>query len=675
MSSAEQPRKIIVDETLTITHLINERHADLEVLGASVEADADRLLVAGDNIAAIHLYETLDPKTRPLREKLSFAMWAQGISEAWDALTLDFASTSLDGIVMQIRAFGGVMHSADVDDSWLAVLVDTILARDDIKPREPLLAVTIFLAASMSRNRFSEALYPESCAKAASELKRMNSKFSDCMEAFTLANRARFQPPANAELYEVVKRLDPSTCPVLGFGFSAAVTAKNKEVAKAFARELCHRYPDHPRLLHTIAIAAIQARDPSIIEEAPEVLRQGCWVIPEVQLLVALDKKDGPAVVKAIEKLPAGSEPRLSSEDAILEPFLRLPWLNWNLGTWSIFPSLLGDWCSELVAVMPAGELRDNVLMECTFLGEAELEQLTPAICELFDRKPTSDVFYLLPDGLPLDRVSPNAVAQHILDAATEDEPYCSLVDPEFNPDLKPLFSLGVIDHLLSKVQELPQERRADCLRVLTAWGLVQRPERHVKFTFEQRLDGNGLPTGMLDHLEAIRLTIQSATGEQAVFIQAMLEDLSVQAKRSTTVAAEESEVVQAINEVIGLKSRSLTEVGHKRIGDLVNRYGAAKLLSGLRALIKNSDLDQKEGLIDILSKHMAKEQGSLAGRRSYLAGILRKRLVNLRSNWLDQQVSECIKLGIDVEQMIELAKTVTTWDDWTVGLGQLRPY
>lgn len=105
--------------------------------------------------------------------------------------------------------------------------------------------------------------------KAASELKRVNSKFSDCMEAFELVKRAKVHPPASPELDEIVKKLVPSTCPVLGFGFSAAVLVKNREAAKAFVRELCHRYPNHPRLLHTVANAAIQARDPSIIQEAP----------------------------------------------------------------------------------------------------------------------------------------------------------------------------------------------------------------------------------------------------------------------------------------------------------------------------------------------------------------------------------------------------------------------
>lgn len=53
----------------------------------------------------------------------------------------------------------------------------------------------------------------------------------------------------------------------------------------------------------------------------------------------------------------------------------------------------------------------------------------------------------------------------------------------------------------------------------------------------------------------------------------------------------------------------------------------------------------------------------------------LRKRLKNLRSHWLDQQVSEAMARGIDIEQMIDLAKGVNSWDAWSEGLARLVPY
>lgn len=67
--------------------------------------------------------------------------------------------------------------------------------------------------------------------------------------------------------------------------------------------------------------------------------------------------------------------------------------------------------------------------------------------------------------------------------------------------------------------------------------------------------------------------------------------------------------------------------------------------------------------------------QGGLSGRHAYRVGILRKRLKNLKSNWLDQQVSESMARGVDIEQMMDLAKNVNSWDDWRSGLADHRPY
>ncbi len=33
------------------------------------------------------------------------------------------------------------------------------------------------------------------------------------------------------------------------------------------------------------------------------------------------------------------------------------------------------------------------------------------------------------------------------------------------------------------------------------------------------------------------------------------------------------------------------------------------------------------------------------------------------------------MKRGVDIEQMIELAKTVTSWGEWEQGIDSLRPY
>ena len=132
---------------------------------------------------------------------------------------------------------------------------------------------------------------------------------------------------------------------------------------------------------------------------------------------------------------------------------------------------------------------------------------------------------------------------------------------------------------------------------------------------------------------------------------------------------------MEAINEILSLRSHHLNEVGLKRVSELTKRYSASRLLVGLRELAKVSTTTLGTDVVDALANHMVRQQGSLTNRRSYLAAILRKRLVNLRSNWLDQQVSDCMNRGIDIEQMITLAKGVATWDDWSQGLEKLRPY
>lgn len=111
-------------------------------------------------------------------------------------------------------------------------------------------------------------------------------------------------------------------------------------------------------------------------------------------------------------------------------------------------------------------------------------------------------------------------------------------------------------------------------------------------------------------------------------------------------------------------------------ITHLANRYGAARFLQGLDTLMKSPDFNPETDYdLPALSKMLVSLQGALQGRRAYLAGVLRKRLKNLRSHWLDQQVSESMARGVDIEQMIDLAKGVNSWDAWTEGLARLTPY
>lgn len=603
-------------------------------------------------------------------------MWVLGIDKAWDVLTLDYGATSFEGLVMQLRAFCGVIWRNDVDDAWLKDFVLTIIARDDLTSKDAMLAATIYVSASLSRNHLRKELYPEVCVDAVRALKELKSRFYPCIEAFALGQKAQLNDVYSSALIDLVSKLEPSKTPVIGFGFVAALRAKNLHVAKTFVSELCRRYQHHPHLSNTVAVAAVQARDPGMLDDAAEDVRNAALQLAEVQLLVAMTARNTSAVEKALSGYASTpKDKKLRVLPVILEPFLKLSWKPWDIGTWDVHPSLAADWCVELVALLPAGEARDSLLMECGVATESDMELLLPFLCDLFNRKPTVEVADLFPDSVPFDGVSACALARFIFEHAIEDDPYCSLVDPEFAPEISVLIERGVTEQLMILVRQLPEDQRLACVRTLTSWGLLEAPESLVTFVFEQGLRGNSLPQNVQENLSSIRLAIQKSTPDQVIFIQSILDELSIDAKRSTSLAAEDSVVLSAFDEVLSLKDRSLTEHGKRRVKDLVKRYGAAKLLIGLRDITKQPQSVTKENLVDTLSKLMVLKQGGLPGRRSYLAGILRKRLVNLKGVWLDQQVSECINKGIDVEQMIELAKTVTTWDEWSVGLSRLKPY
>lgn len=149
---------------------------------------------------------------------------------------------------------------------------------------------------------------------------------------------------------------------------------------------------------------------------------------------------------------------------------------------------------------------------------------------------------------------------------------------------------------------------------------------------------------------------------------------LSARAAERISLAVGHEVSIRAYNDFVS--PARLTEYGEGRVRTLAKRYGAAGVLQGLDALITNPEFNpETDRELPALSIMLVKLQGGLSGRRAYLAGILRKRLKNLKSHWLDQQVSEVMVRGVDIEQMIDLAKNVNSWDDWSDGLAGLRPY
>ncbi|MGE8066176.1 hypothetical protein [Pseudomonas sp. NPDC089569] len=677
MGSAEARTKIKVENTLTTGQIMRGRYSDFDVQGSSIEADGDRLLLDHNFDEALNVYQRIENPGRSLREKIAYCLWVLENETAWAALGDGLESTTEDGIAMELRAFAMTMFKSGASDTPIADLVDCVLARKDQLPSAiQLLSSAIYVAVSMRLDRTEGLpLYPASCEKAVTALREMSKPYADCMEAFALARQISMHQTAPQPLNDLIEQMDLTVCPVLGFVFTAAVQAANTGVARKVVSELCRRFDQHPNLTATVAMAAIHACDLELLEVLPEPLREVAMELPELQVLQAMNNADTDALVAAIRKVENGDGPFLSQDMAIRERLLNVTFRRWDTGTWRIPHSLLGEWGPRIVPLLPAGDLRDEILVEAACMGGNDLTPLTSFFCELFNRKPTSANFSLMYDGLPLDQLDDQALTQYIFDEATSEYPYCGMLDPEFEPDLEPFFKRGITDALTARADVLTGNAKDEYLRVLSQWGLIRRPESVVAFNFERRLMGSDLPEGLLEHLESIRTSIGGASGSQLVYLQSLLDKLSAEIGRATPVAAAEETVAAAINEILSLRSHHLNELGLKRVSELTKRYGAPSLLAELRALAKVSTTTLGTDVVDALAKHMVRQQGTLATRRSYLAGILRKRLVNLKSNWLDQQVSKGLNRGIDIEQMIELAKGVDTWDDWLAGLEQLRPY
>jgi len=677
MESAETRTRIMVENTLTTGQVMQGRFSDFDVLGTSIEADGDRLLLARKFDEALDIYQSIESPGRPLREKMAYVLWALGNDAAWSILGDGLASTSEDGIAMELRAFAMTMFNSGASDEPIADLVECVLARiEELPSAILLLSSAIYVAVAMRVSRQEGLpLYPASCARAVTALREMSKPHADCMEAFALARQIHIHKTDAQPLQDVIEHIDLTKCPVLGFVFTAAVQVDNKKIARKVISELCTRFEGHPNLTATVALAAIRAGELDLLEDLPAPLREVAMTIPGLQVLEAVASGDTNALVAAIRKVQSDDGPLLTSDMAIHERLLKITWRQWDIGTWGQPHSLLAEWATKLVPILPAGDLRDWILVEAGSLGVIGMESLTSYFCELFNRKPTAENLTLMNVDLPLDQLSDQALTQHIFDEATADHPYCSLVDPEFGPDLEPFFRRGIADALIARSATLAGNAKDDYLRVLSQWGLIRRPEGFVAFDFERRLLGNDLPKGVLGYLESIRATMGGASGSQLVFLQSQLDKLSAEIGRATPVAAAEETVVAAINEILDLQSHHLNEVGVKRVSVLTKRYGAPRLLVELRELAKVSDTTLGTDVVDALAKHMVRVQGTLSTRRSYLAAILRKRLVNLKSAWLDQQVSKCLNGGIDIEQMIELAKCVDTWDEWIKGLENLHPY
>lgn len=676
MESVDKPIGKAASNTLTIAQIMNEKWQDLEVLGHCAEAQGDRLLLKHEFAGALEAYSAIVAPDRVQREKIAFTDWRLGVWDSWESLGEDYAETSEEGLVIQLRSLASAHRMPDFAEH-VSGMIDCVLLRQEELPNAArLLFGLAYTAVANHLNRAKEApMFPYGSERAFQALQSLQPEYAQSLQVLALNRRVDLAGVGESSLRELLAQIDLTKCPVLGFVFSAAIQVQDSQLAQDVLKVLCARFSDHPQLIATLAIAAIQASDLGLVESLPDALAQQCLEIPEIQILAAKTHGDTDAVLQAIMRLPDGYTSGLGQDMAIHERLMKVSWRRWDVGTWDINPGFLANWAADIIPLLPPGEVRDQILLDAEMYGAENLDALTPFYCDLFNRKPGPQTLYLNGDFLPLSRLDPKALVEYIFKDATADDPYSLLLDPGFEADLSSLTERGIPEMLVAKASEVHGPQRVKYLATLTEWGLIQRPESIATFEFEKRLQGDDLPAGVAQHIEAIRSAISDADGIQLVYLQAVLHSVAAEVAKETPVASAEKAVALAINEILGLRSQSLSEIGLKRVGELTKRYSAPKLLSGLRELTKVSTTSLGTDVVDALATHMVRQQGTLSTRRSYLAAILRKRLVNLKSNWLDGQVTDCLNRGVDIEQMIELAKTVANWDDWSRGLEELRPY
>lgn len=304
MGSAEAHTKITVENTLTTGQIMRGRFSDFDVQGTSIEADGDRLLLGQNFEGALAVYQRIEDPSRPLREKMSFVLWALGDEAAWATLGDGVDLTTEDGIAMELRAFAMTIFNSGASDKTIADIVDIVLARKDELPFAiQLLSSAIYVAVSMRLNRTEGLpLYPASCAEAVTAIKEMSKPYADCMETFALAHQISIHQTDTRSLNELIEQMDLTECPVLGFVFTAAVLVGNTGVAREVISVLCARFDGHPNLAATVAMAAIQACDLELIDELPDPLREAAMELPELQVLEAMNSGNTNTLLVSITK-------------------------------------------------------------------------------------------------------------------------------------------------------------------------------------------------------------------------------------------------------------------------------------------------------------------------------------------------------------------------------------
>jgi hypothetical protein len=655
--------------TLSLTDLLAMNDRTVMLLDNGVDTGADRLLLDGAFEEAAQIYQACGLDDLHRREKLAYCRYYTGAKGYGDILDKEIERATPWGLALHFWAWES-LSEAEKNSSVPQRILQAATAIESFPGLRQTLIAAIGYHAGVrhtSQGDFSE-LYQSACTA----LQEMGSSYIQTLKLCTaIVHHYSERSESSAQLLrELVDATSAESTPTLAPLFTAANIIGDIGKAESALAELCRRFADDPDLEPTISAVAIEEGKPGLLEVLPEHLLAISLNRPEVRLITALAANDLSTVIEIAESMPANGPP----DSVLYSPRISEPLIDFAgsgrralLGGWGGY----APWCfvlgERLVRTLPKGDLRRHFLRSAKdTIDSDDLEEYADELCSLFEEHGEYDDFYSILTPECLRQVDPEAFANYLVKAAEEDSEYSPLYGDEDEDSPVPWHRF--IPSLKQALAALTPEKAAFCTSVLESWDIPLRAP------LADRLAGEGMPESLSAPLAAIQAAITECGAEVLPYLQVALMKLSARAAALTPPATAEDTVIQAINDF--LKPRHLTDYGVDRARKMTGRYGAAGVLQGLEALLANPDFNpETDRPMDALANTLVKLQGTLISRRAYLAGILRKRLKNLKSHWLDQQVSEAMGRGVDIEQMIELAKGVSSWDDWSEGLENLQPY
>ncbi|MDG1581016.1 hypothetical protein [Pseudomonas sp. GOM6] len=647
---------------------------DIVITGEGVEAEADRLFVARRWAEARDLYATLEIDGPERREKLALSMLSSGQTPSTSLMQAGIDAASAGGLGLHIYCLAYDMRSGSSTPEGLKALMAIYMRAKEVEAsretRIMMIASCAFLAARPHRQSPELVeLHLAACA----DLEALESLHAPSLRILPLldAYRREVEDQAacdsiRAEIRLLLDQIAIPTSPMLAIPFKAAHVLGDHEIMRSVTETLCTRFAADTFLEPTVSNAAIIYNAPEILELLPVELKQTSLDRPEIRLLLALHQKDSDAVLEAVDYLAEATdyEP-LSLAGCVVEPlhnYLLHGEDTYGFGAWSTIYCWQANFSDLLVERLPSGPGRKKHLMSVlTYASNSLTPEVLMELAQLFNDDPSYAIYIELPTEA-YEHIAPQTLARFLVETARQspdEELY--FYDEDWAWD-------RYLSELRHALQSIEPEERAGIEAVIERWGVPVHP------TLSQRLAGASLPDSVRNAIAALETSLDSLAPAQLPYLQHCLSRIAGAVPDLVSPAVTSDVSVQAFNDLIS--PSVLTKVGEDRLRKLAKRYGAAGVLRGIEALMTMPGFDSKaDGSIDALSRKLVELQGSLQNRRAYLAAVLRNRLPKLNTHWLDKQVVEAMRRGVDIEQMIDLAKVVTSWDMWSDGIEDLQPY